>query len=74
MILETSNPKVKWHYYKFDKHDEPESDVVDEIFDKYRLKEDNMMSLYMSNGVGHWAFLEFPNWKIIPGSAFSKQR
>lgn len=76
MILETSNPKVKWHYYRFEDHDEPESDVVDEIFDKYRLKEDKMMSLYMSNYhcVGHWAFLEFPNWKIIPGSAYSKRR
>ncbi len=76
MILETSNPKVKWHLYCFDEHDEPESDVVDEIFDKYRLKEDKMMGLYVSNdnGAGHWAFLEFPNWKIIPGSAYSKRR
>lgn len=76
MVLETSNPKVKWHLYCFDEHDEPESDVVDEIFDKYRLKEDKMMGLYMSNdNCGcHWAFLEFPNWKIIPGSAYSKQR
>lgn len=76
MVLETSNPEVKWHYYKFDEHDEPESDVVDDIFDKYRLKEDKMMSLYISNYncVGHWAFLEFPNWKIIPGSAYSKRR
>lgn len=76
MVLETSNPKVKWHLYCFDEHDEPESDVVDEIFDKYRLKEDKMMGLYMSNdNCGcHWAFLEFPIWKIIPGSAYSKQR
>ena len=29
MVLETSNPKVKWHLYCFDEHDEPESDVVD---------------------------------------------
>ena len=76
MVLETSNPKVKWHLYCFDEHDEPESDVVDEIFDKYRLKEDKMMGLYTSNdNCGcHWAFLEFPNWKIIPGSAYSKRR
>ena len=76
MVLETSNPKVNWHLYCFEKHDEPESDVVDEIFDKYRLSEDNMMSLYMAhyNCAGHWAFLEFPNWAIIPGSAYSKRR
>lgn len=76
MILETSNTKVKWHLYCFEEHDEPESDVVDEIFDKYHLKEDKMMGLYMSNYncAGHWAFLEFPNWKIIPGSAYSKRR
>ena len=76
MILETSNPKVKWHLYCFDEHDEPESDVVDDIFDKYRLKEDKMMGLYVSNYNcgGHWAFLEFQNWKIIPGSAYSKRR
>lgn len=76
MVLETSNPKVKWHLYCFEEHDEPERDVVDKIFDKYRLKEDKMMGLYMFNYncAGHWAFLEFPNWKIIPGSAYSKRR
>lgn len=75
MILETSNPKVKYHYYRFDDHEEPESEVDDEIFDKYGLTEDNMKSLYMRNyhSAGHRTFLEFPNWKIIPGSSYSKR-
>lgn len=76
MVLDTSNPDVKWHYYCFDDHEEPDSDVVEEIMDKYGLKEDKMMGLYVSNDqkFGRWAFLEFPNWKIIPGSAYSKRR
>ena len=76
MILETSNPDVKWHYYRFMNHDEPETNVVDEIFDMYRLDENKMMRLYMSiyNYARTWVFLEFPNWSIIPGSAYSRRQ
>ena len=72
--LTTSNPDVTWHYYKFDDHEVPDYDIDLEICTKYELDRDNMMGLYVSNcnQMSRYAFLEFYNWNIIPGSAYSK--
>ena len=74
MDIETDNPKVKFHYYRFTEEQEPNSEIDMAICKKYKLNRDKMLGLYVHNYnvMGDWAFIEMPNWKIIPGSAYSK--
>lgn len=74
MEVETDDPKVKFHYYSFTEEQEPHSEIDMAICRKYKLNLDKMLGLYVRNYnvMGDWAFIEMPNWKIIPGSAYSK--
>ena len=74
MDVDTDNPKVKFHYYSFTEEQEPHNEVDMAICRKYKLNRDKMLGLYVKNYnvMGDWAFIEMPNWKIIPGSAYSK--
>lgn len=74
MDVETDDPKVKFHYYSFSDEQEPHSEIDMAICKKYKLNRDKMLGLYVRNYnvMGDWAFIEMPNWKIIPGSAYSK--
>ena len=74
MDVETKNPKVKFHYYSFTEKQEPKSEIDIAICKKYNLNRDNLLGLYVHNYnvMGDWAFIEMPNWKVIPGSAYSK--
>lgn len=74
MEVETDDPKVKFHYYSFTEEQEPHSEIDMAICRKYKLNRDKMLGLYVRNYnvMGDWAFIEMPNWKIIPGSAYSK--
>lgn len=74
MDIETDNPKVKFHYYRFTEDQEPSSQVDMAICKKYNINRDNISGLYVHNYnvMGDWAFIELPDWKVIPGSAYSK--
>lgn len=74
MDIETDNPKVKFHYYRFTEEQEPEYEIDMAICKKYKIKRDNITGLYVHNYNvdGDWAFIEMPNWKVIPGSAYSR--
>lgn len=75
MDIETDNPKVKFHYYSFTEEQEPSSQVDMAICKKYKLDRDNITGLYVHNYnvMGDWAFIELHDWKVIPGSAYSKR-
>ena len=75
MDIETDNPKVKFHYYRFTEDQEPDSEIDMAICKKYKLNRDKLLGLYVHNYnvMGDWAFIELPDWKVIPGSAYSKR-
>lgn len=75
MDIETDNPKVKFHYYRFTEDQEPDSEIDMAICKKYKLNRDKLLGLYVYNYnvMGDWAFIELPDWKVIPGSAYSKR-
>lgn len=75
MEIETDNPKVKFHYYRFTQEQEPSSEIDMAICKKYKLNRDKLLGLYVHNYnvMGDWAFIELPDWKVIPGSAYSKR-
>lgn len=74
MDVDTDNPKVKFHYYSFTEEREPRTEIDMAICRKYKINRNKMLGLYVKNYnvMGDWAFIEMPNWKIIPGSAYSK--
>lgn len=73
--IDTDNPKVKFHYYRFTREQEPEDDIDMEICEKYGFNRNHMHGIYVANYnvIGDWAFIEMPSWKLIPGSAYSKR-
>lgn len=75
MDINTDNPGVKFHYYRFTKEQEPEREIDMAICKKYKLKRDYLSGLYVFNYnvMGDWAFIELHGWKLIPGSAYSKR-
>lgn len=75
MDIETDNSKVKFHYYRFTEEQEPSSQIDMAICKKYNINRDNISGLYVHNYnvMGDWAFIELPDWKVIPGSAYSKR-
>lgn len=74
MDINTDNPGVKFHYYRFTEEQEPEREIDMAICKKYKLKRDYLSGLYVANYnvMGDWAFIELHDWKLIPGSAYSK--
>lgn len=72
--IETDNPNIAFHYYR-PKKDFNYSNAETTIAKEYKLDENNLLKLYVYNYnvAGDVAFIELKNWKVVPGSAYSKR-